>query len=287
MPDSLLTLRRSVEDYRFTTHDGAALFYRRWPALTPKAKGAILLFHRGHEHGGRMAHLVDELDLPDFEFYAWDARGHGLSPGERGHSPSFAASVRDVRTFVDHLAERHGVSVEKTAIVAQSVGAVTVAAWAHDYAPRLRAMVLAAPAFAVRLYAPLARPGLALLQKLRGDFFVQSYVKSRLLTHDPARRASFDADPLITPAIAVNVLLEMHETARRVVQDARAIVVPTQLLIPAADFVVEQGPQRSVRRRRRRSPGTCRRPCRTRTVRRRRSAATPSASRRNCSPGRA
>ncbi len=77
--------------------------------------------------------------------------------------------------------------------MAQSVGAVLVAAWAHDYAPRIRAMVLASPAFKVKLYVPFARQGLALLQKLRGNFFVNSYVKAQFLTHDPPRIASYDA----------------------------------------------------------------------------------------------
>jgi alpha-beta hydrolase superfamily lysophospholipase len=240
--------QRPVEERHFTTHDDVPLFYRRWPAtsggaLSGAARGAILLFHRGHEHGGRLAHLVDELDLPDFAFYAWDARGHGQSPGARGYSPSFAASVRDVQTFLDHLREEHGVEPERTAVVAQSVGAVLIATWAHDYAPKVRALVLASPAFEVRLYVPLARPGLRVLEKLRGNFFVQSYVKSKLLTHDPARRTSFDSDPLITRAISVNILLEMHAAARRVVADARAITIPTQLLISGADFVVDQRPQ--------------------------------------------
>jgi len=236
-------VQRSVEDRLFSTHDGVSLFYRRWPVASGTPRGAILLFHRGHEHGGRVAHLVDELDLPDFEFYAWDARGHGQSPGERGYSPSFATSVRDVQTFLDHLGVEHGVDPETTAVIAQSVGAVLVSTWAHDYAPRVRALVLASPAFEVKLYVPFARPGLGLLHKIRGKFFVQSYVKSRLLTHDLARRASFDADPLITRAISVNILLEMQDAARRVVQDARAITVPTQLLISGADFVVSQQPQ--------------------------------------------
>ena len=45
------------------------------------------------------------------------------------------------------------------AVIAQSVGAVLVAAWAHDYAPKIRCMVLASPAFKVKLYVPFARPG--------------------------------------------------------------------------------------------------------------------------------
>ena len=68
-----------------------------------------------------------------------------------------------------------------------------VAAWVHDYAPRLRCMVLASPAFKVKLYVPFARPGLALMHKLRGNFFVTSYVKAKFLTHDPERMASYDA----------------------------------------------------------------------------------------------
>jgi hypothetical protein len=129
------------------------------------------------------------------------------------------------------------------AIVAQSVGAVIASTWAHDYAPMVRAMVLASPAFQVKLYVPFARPGLALLHKLRGNFFVQSYVKAKLLTHDRARQESFASDPLITRAISVNILLEMHEAAKRVVADARAISIPTQLLISGNDFVVNPAPQ--------------------------------------------
>lgn len=104
-------------------------------------------------------------------------------------------------------------------------------------------MVLASPAFSVKLYVPLARPGLALLHKLRGLFFVNSYVKAKFLTHDPERIASFNADPLITRPIAVNILLSLYDAADRVVADARAIGVPTLLLISGADWVVRHGPQ--------------------------------------------
>ena len=66
-------------------------------------------FHRGHEHSGRIAHLADELDLPEFDVFAWDSRGHGRSPGPRGDSPSFGASVRDVQCFIDHIRDTYGI----------------------------------------------------------------------------------------------------------------------------------------------------------------------------------
>ena len=61
--------KREAEFYTFHTHDDVALSYRYWPALTDvntsepitektnvTVSKAIVLFHRDHEHGGRMAH---------------------------------------------------------------------------------------------------------------------------------------------------------------------------------------------------------------------------------------
>ncbi|MBQ9351935.1 bifunctional alpha/beta hydrolase/class I SAM-dependent methyltransferase [Phyllobacterium sp.] len=242
-PSSNPAASDAVEESSFPTDDGTELFYRKWPARSGKPRGAIILLHRGHEHGGRVAHLVEELGLGDFTFYAWDARGHGRSPGERGYSPSFAASVRDLDSFVKHICKTGGFAIEDIAVIAQSVGAVLAATWVHDYAPRIRALVLASPAFSVKLYVPFAREGIWLWQKLKGQFFVNSYVKAKFLTHDPARIVSFDNDPLVTRAIASNILLDLYTNAERVVADARAIIVPTQLLISGSDWVVRHGPQ--------------------------------------------
>lgn len=237
-----MTEARQAKECAFSTHDGVPLFYRHWPSAAPR-RGCIVMFHRGHEHSGRIAHLADELNLADFDFFAWDSRGHGLSPGARGYSPSFSASVRDVQTFIDHIHSTYGIDHADMAVLAQSVGAVLVTTWAHDYAPKIRCLVLASPAFKVKLYVPFARPGLRLMQGLRGNFFVNSYVKSKFLTHDPVRQKSFDADPLIARAISVNILLDLYKAAERVVADAQAIIIPTQLLISGADWVVHHRPQ--------------------------------------------
>ncbi|MGL9720147.1 bifunctional alpha/beta hydrolase/class I SAM-dependent methyltransferase [Symbiopectobacterium sp.] len=235
---------RTPDERFFLTSDSTELFYRHWPAIsggTPHK--VIVLFHRGHEHSGRLQHIVDELAMPDTAFYAWDARGHGRSPGQRGYSPSLSRSVQDVDEFVRFAADDSQVSMEDVVVVAQSVGAVLVATWAHDYAPPIRGLVLASPAFKVKLYVPFARPGLALMHRLRGLFFVNSYVKGKYLTHDSQRVASFNQDPLITRPIAVNILLDLYKTAERIVSDASAIALPVQLLVSGADYVVHRQPQ--------------------------------------------
>lgn len=237
--------QRIPQELTFSASDGQALFYRHWPALDANEgkRKVIVLFHRGHEHSGRLQHIVDELGIADADFYAWDARGHGMTQGDRGYSPSLGRSVRDVEEFVRHVAQHSGAAMSDIIVVGQSVGAVLVATWVHDYAPPIRAMVLASPAFKVKLYVPFARTGLKLMQRLRGLFYVNSYVKGKFLTHDPARVASFDSDPLVTRPIAVNILLELYKTAARVVSDAAAITTPTLLLVSGDDYVVHRKPQ--------------------------------------------
>lgn len=235
--------KRVAREREYRAHDGAGLFFRHWPASGGAAKGAIVLLHRGHEHGARMAHLVEELGLDGLAFYAWDARGHGRSGGARGTAPDFATLVRDLDGFVRHIAEADGVARGDIAIIAQSIGAVVAAVWVHDYAPLIRALVLAAPAFEVDLQVPLARPALALWHRLRGDFQVRSYVTASMLTRDAERAASYGSDPLVTRVISASLLLDLLATGDRVVADARAITVPTQLLISGADRVVREDAQ--------------------------------------------
>lgn len=107
----------------------------------------------------------------------------------------------------------------------------------------MRCLILASPAFSVRLYVPFALPLMRLWRRLRGEFFVNSYVKARLLTHDPERRRSFAADPLIQRPIAATALLELADMGQRVVDNAPAVISPTLLLVSGRDAVVRHEAQ--------------------------------------------
>jgi alpha-beta hydrolase superfamily lysophospholipase/SAM-dependent methyltransferase len=217
----------------FTSWDGAELFYRSWIPNGATDK-ALLLFHRGHEHSGRWQETVDSLDLDDIAIFAWDARGHGRSAGDRGTAESLHDLIKDVDAFARHVSETFGIPIEDMIVLAHSLAAVTVTAWVHDYAPPIRAMVLATAAFHVNLYIPLAVPALRILRPR----FVKSYVKSKMLTHDREQAALYDSDPLIFRQIAVNVLLDLHDTAKRLVADAGAIQTPTLMIGAGKDWVV-------------------------------------------------
>jgi SAM-dependent methyltransferase len=96
----------------------------------------------------------------------------------------------------------------------------------------------------VKLYIPFAVPLLRMKQKLFGAGQVKSYVKSKLLTRDHAQAAQYDSDPLIFKQIAVNILLDLHDTASRLVADAGAIQTPTLMIGAGRDWVVRLKAQR-------------------------------------------
>src|SRR5437868_13556993 len=101
---------RAVE-HTLTLRDGTGLFYRAWlpEKLTTKA---LLLFHRGHEHSGRWQETVAALGLADVAVFAWDQRGHGHSPGDRGSAPDLATVIHDADEWVRHLVTTRGLALE-------------------------------------------------------------------------------------------------------------------------------------------------------------------------------
>ena len=238
---------RNCRERVFHSFDNTQLLYRIWDG--PRRDRAIVLLHRGHEHSGRWQDMVDRLDLPDVPVFAWDARGHGLSPGRRAPAPAFQTLVRDADAFVRHVSEAHGIAMEDIVVLGHSVGAVIAATWAHDFAPPIRGLILGSPALRIRLYVPFAIPLLRLLDRIKPDAVIRSYVKGRLLTHDVERQRSYDSDRLITPGIAVKTLIGLHDAATRIIRDAPAITVPTLMLVSGADWVVKRSPQTAFFRR--------------------------------------
>jgi alpha-beta hydrolase superfamily lysophospholipase/SAM-dependent methyltransferase len=236
--------REALKD-EFQTFDGTKLVYRSWmPVSKDTKKKAIIVLHRGHEHSGRLDDLIEGIGTDGYWVFGYDGRGHGESPGERGFAPSFGHMVRDLDSFVRFVSKKYDIPVDEMLVVANSVGAVVASTWVHDYAPKIRGMVLAAPAFKVKLYVPFALAGLRTMDLIKRPMFISSYVKSKFLTHDVEQQKLYDSDPLITPQIAVNILIDLFDTSKRVVEDAGAIHVPTLVLSAEKDYVVDNKVQR-------------------------------------------
>lgn len=224
---------------QFSSDDGLALHYKAWNTEAGATR-ALVLLHRGHEHADRWDTVIPGLMMPDTAIYAWEARGHGQSPGRRGHAPGFMQYVRDLACFFRHLETTHGLKQERTVLVAHSVGGVVAATWVHDFAPRLAGLVLATPALEVNLILPGALAGIRLMQKFNPQATIKSAVRGSWLTRDAAAAAAYDADPSISKDISARILIDLFETAKRVISDADAMDRPLLLFSAGADRVVKR-----------------------------------------------
>lgn len=226
------------ERLQFSTNDGLSLHYKTWNVQG--ATRALVLLHRGHEHADRWDTVIPALTMPDTAIYAWEARGHGQSPGRRGHAAGFMEYVRDLDTFFRHLQKAHGLQPERTVVVAHSVGGVVAAAWVHDFAPRIAGLVLATPALEVNLIVPGALTGIRAMQMLKTDATIKSYVRGSWLTRDLSAAAAYDADKLISKDISAKILVDLFDTAKRVISDAEVMDRPLLLFSAGADKVVKK-----------------------------------------------
>ena len=224
----------------FTSFDGASIFYRSWRA--ERGKRALVVLHRGHEHSGRLDEFAQDERLAGYQIFAYDQRGLGHT--EASVSPCYMDYVRDLDAFVQHLKREHGVGAEEIFLVANSIAGTIVAGYLQLFAPPIAGCALLAPAFGIRLYVPLAEASLAVATRFMPKMEVPSYVKSRVLTHDPAQQAAYDADPLITRSINGALLVDMLRQGRRLVEDAAAMRTPTLLISAGRDFVVKNHLQR-------------------------------------------
>ncbi|MGD8110497.1 bifunctional alpha/beta hydrolase/class I SAM-dependent methyltransferase [Vibrio sp. TRT 17S01] len=233
----------TLDHQYFNSWDNTKIIYRSWN-LKPDTKGIILLLHRGHEHSERMAAMADFFVEQNYTVYAWDARGNGLSEGPRDDAESFSVFARDLQLFVEVITQETKWSTEEMLIVASSMGALIATSWVHDYAPNIRGMILATPAFNIRLYVPFAIPLLKAARKLSLLPRVSSYVKSKVLTHDRAQQAIYNQDRLISSSISTDLLIDTYQTGQRLIDDASAIHTPTLLLCAGQDWVVSRSAQR-------------------------------------------
>jgi len=222
---------------RFNTFDGLSLFYHyREPQR--KTKDTLLLLHRGHEHSARMTSVGDDLSENDYWCFSFDLRGHGESDGLRAWAPGFTAWVKDLNSFSGHIRQQFGIDESDMCVVANSVSSTMLLSWVLNYGANIKGSILAAPAFSIKLYIPLALPALTLLSRFTTQQFVTSYVRPKLLTRDSNAAQAYADDPLITKKIGVNVLVGLFQESKRCFNRLADFETPVLLFSATDDHIV-------------------------------------------------
>ena len=86
---------------------GISFYIRGWEPNNKRPKAVLALIHGLGEHTGRYLHVGKTMTDAGYGLVGFDLRGHGKSGGARGHFPSLAAVMQDMRQFFRFLVQRY------------------------------------------------------------------------------------------------------------------------------------------------------------------------------------
>lgn len=219
-----------------TTADGTSLALYDWP-LPPgqPARARVLVVHGLGEHAGRYAALATQLNAWGFEVRAYDQRGHGHSSGLRGALPHPHALLDDLAQVVDHT--RANSAPCPMVLLGHSLGGLVTARFVSLGLRPVDGLVLSSPALDAGMSA-FQKWLLAWLPKVAPQLRVGNGLKPRYLSHDPAVAKAYQRDPLVHDRVGVAMARFLAEDGEATISAAPAWAVPTLLMYPGDDRLV-------------------------------------------------
>lgn len=199
--DSVLAVSVSAQpviesEEALTVRDGTALHAYRWTtrAAEQQSSAVVLIAHGYSEYGRRYARLGRYLAGRGFPAYAYDARGHGFSPGQRGYIDRWERYADDCADVARELARRY--PQRPLVLLGHSNGGLTVLRAVQRGEVRPAGLVMTCPMVALqRRHRPLSRRVAAVLSFLVPRLSLPNGIEQRELSHDTAINETWSADP--------------------------------------------------------------------------------------------
>ena len=180
------------------TSDGLKLYMQGWrPNGSPKAVLGIVPGFG--EHSGRYTYPVDYLTTHNIAVYGVDLRGHGKSPGQRGHVDSWADYREDVKAFVHELGKQY--PDKPHFLLGHSMGGLvlldSVLHGLSDDDCAINGIIASSPLLVSPSTAtPVIRVVLRGLSKVAPKLELDTKLKGEMISRDPSECARYMNDPL-------------------------------------------------------------------------------------------
>ncbi len=221
----------------WTAADGARLALRRERA-SGRARGALILLHGFGDHSGRYAEVAAWFADRGVSVWALDQRGHGSSPGRRGHVSRFSQFVADVAAL------RKLVGGEEAApqlLFGHSFGGTVVLRYLETSPEGLTGAMVASPFLQVAMAVPAWKRVLArLLLDIQPALPVATGIDVAHLSTDPAVGQAALSDPLFHRVMTPRAYREVLLAQRSALLEGDRIGVPLLFLLAGDDRIVSR-----------------------------------------------
>ena len=216
---------------------GVDLYYQSWSLTGSGGGGAAVVYVHGiGDHGSRHPHLVEALVLAGHMVLTPDLRGHGRSPGRRGHIDAWADYREDLHGLVQ--VARSMCPGSPLFLVGHSLGGLIVLEYALRLPEGLRGVVAMSPALNLdgvprwKVVASIA------LGRLVPRLSMRLGLDSEGLSRDPAVKSADDQDPLLHSRATVRLGAEVPKALGWTLEHAGELRVPLLVVHGSADTIV-------------------------------------------------
>jgi alpha-beta hydrolase superfamily lysophospholipase len=227
----------------FQGFDGLKLYYQRWLPNT-QLQAIVVVVHGLGGHSELFKNGVRCLVPQGYGVYAMDLRGHGRSPGLRGHIQQWQEFREDLRAFLQFVCAQ--AVVDTVFLWGHSLGGTICLDYAlHD--PRhLQGLILSAPA--------LDHVGISVWKLLLGQLLSRIWPKFKLrvgIDHTASSRdgaviVDYATDPLRHEYGTARLATEFFQTVHWIHQTIDRLAVPLLLLQGGADSVTDPTSSRAL-----------------------------------------
>lgn len=222
----------------FEGYNGLNLYYQSWQP-DEQIRAVVVMVHGLGGHSSLFNPVVEYLVAKNFEVYAFDLRGHGRSPGQRGHIDTWMEFREDLRAFLQHVRDPRsqcpcflwGHSLGGTIVLDYAVHLPTTASNA------LQGVIVTAPALGkVGVSASKLVLG-RLLSRVMPRFSLKLGFQSELCTRAPAVCAAYLQDPLRHEYGSARLATEFFAAVDNIYKQAVVLQTPLLLLHGSEDQI--------------------------------------------------
>jgi len=235
-------------DATYRADDGVDLYTRSWP-LHDNLAANLLIVHGYGEHCARYDPVAERLNREGYGVYSYDQRGHGNSPGRKGHISSFDRLVQDLDGFYRDVFTPACGDAPRF-VMGHSMGGLVVCAWVLRHAPELIGLVLSSPGIkAAEKVSPLVKAAAPVLAAIAPHLVVHKLDVSGLSRVDDVVRR-YNEDPLVYHGdIGARTGYELTRTIDFVENNLANLTVPFVAFHGTADRLVSVAATRALEQR--------------------------------------
>lgn len=220
------------ETCRVTTPHGA-LHAQRWTPPNAPA-GQVGLIHGLGEHAGRYQAVAERLVEAGYQVLAIDQRGHGQTPGQRGHVARYEHLLDDVDAVIGQL--RQDDPDVPVFLYGHSLGGGVVLNHALRRGRGVAGVIASSPLLRTTVPPPAWKVHVGkALSRVWPTFPFVAGIDPAGRSHDPQVAVEYAADPLTHDRVSARLAVEMLQAGRWALEHAADLSVPTRLLHGDAD----------------------------------------------------